>query len=144
MKTGGFSLIEVLLTVVILALIVSFSMPAVRSFWVRNDLDISVTTIAQTLRRASVLAEASDGDSNWGVDVRAGKITLYKGASFASRDQNFDESSSLSASIVPDGESDVSFVKFTGLPQAPATIVLTSTTNETRTITVNSKGTVTF
>ena len=140
----GFTIIEVMLSLAIIAVLAGISTPIYQSFQVRNDLDIATVTIAQSMRRAQVLSEAVDGDTTWGVDIRSGSITLYKGVSYAGRDTTFDELFDMPTSITPSGLGGIVFAKFTGLPQTTGTITLTSNANETRTITINSKGTVAY
>ena len=67
-NNAGFTLLEVLLSVAIIALIAGIGTPVYQSFQTRNDLDVVTNTVAQSLRRAQVLARASDGDTTWGVD----------------------------------------------------------------------------
>lgn len=144
MTHKGFTLIELLLSVAIISLILGISAPVFQSFQVRNDLDISGVTLAQTARRAQMLARASDGDTSWGVYVTGGSIILFKGVSYATRDTTYDEVFTVPTSIVSTGLSEVVYAKFTGLPQTTGTITLTSSTNETRIITINAKGMVSY
>ena len=139
-NNAGFTLIEMMLSVAVIAIIGGISVPIYQSFQVRNDLDIAAVTTAQSLRRAQVLAEAVDGDTSWGVEIQSGNITVFKGVSYASRDTNYDEVSDVPTSITSSGLSEVVFTKFTGLPASTGTITLTSNANETRTITINAKG----
>ena len=144
MKNAGFTMIELLLSISIIAIIAGMSAPIYQAFQVRNDLDIATVSIVQSLRRAQILSEAVDGDSSWGVKVQSGSIILFKGVNYATRDINFDEKFDVSASITPSGVSEVAFTKFTGIPQVTGNIILTSYTNETRTITINTKGMVSY
>ncbi len=141
---AGFTLLEVLLSVALVAGIVSVGIPVYRSLQIRSDLDIAATSIAQSMRRAQMLAEASDGDMSWGVDVQNGAITLFKGTSYAGRDSSYDEVFSVPASITSSGMTTYVFAKFTGLPNAVGAVTLTSNTNEVRIITINAKGTVSY
>lgn len=140
----AFTLLEVLLSVAALTVIAGISLPIYQSFQVRNDLDIAATTVAQSCRRAEVLAQASDGDTNWGVHIQPGSIVLFQGTIYAVRNETFDEIFTMPTSVVPSGMSDVVFEKFTGMPMTTGTTTLTSSTNETRTITINAKGMVNF
>ena len=140
----GFTLLEVLLSLAAIALISGISIPLYQSFQVRNDLDIAATTYAQSLRRAQILAQAMDGDIAWGVYMTSGSITLFRGISYVSRDSNFDEVFEIPASITPSGISEIIFTKFTGLPQTTGSVTLTSTINETRVITINARGTISY
>lgn len=145
MKTkAGFTLLEVLLSIAAITIITGISIPVYQSIQVRNDLDIAATTIAQNARRAQALAQASDGDTSWGVHVQSGDVTLFQGPSYAGRNTAFDEVSGVPTSITPSGISEVVFAKFSGLPTSTGTATLTSNTNETRNITINSKGMVNY
>ncbi len=140
----GFTLIEMLLSIAAIMIIAGFSVPIYQSFQVRNDLDVTATTIAQGARRAQALAEGSDGDTSWGIHVTSTGITLFKGINFSNRDQSLDEVFEMPKSISASGTADFIFAKFTGLPSSSSTLLLTSSNNETRTITINAKGTVNY
>ncbi|HAZ17127.1 MAG: hypothetical protein UV70_C0005G0016 [Parcubacteria group bacterium GW2011_GWA2_43_13] len=140
----GFTLIEIILSIATIGIIAGISMPLYGSFQVRNDLDIAVSSIAQSSRRAQALSQAVDGDTSWGVNIQSGSMTVFKGASYAVRDSSFDEIVDVPTSISPSGMSEVIFTKLTGLPQTTGTFTLTSNANETRTITINAKGMVSY
>ena len=140
----GFTLLEMLLSVAAITVIAGISIPVYQSFQARNELDIAAVTVAQSLRRAQLLAQAGDGDSNTGVRVQSGGITVFHGASYALRDTAVDEDFSVPTSIVPSGVSEIVFTKFTGLPTSVGSFILNSSTGETRTITINAKGSVAY
>jgi prepilin-type N-terminal cleavage/methylation domain-containing protein len=144
MKRSGFTLLEVLLSIALIAVMAGVTIPVYISSQVRNDLDIATVEIVQTLRRGQILAQAVDGDTSWGMRVASGSITLFKGASYAARDSAFDEIFEVPTNIAPSGITEVVFSKFTGLPQTAGTITLTSSTNETRNIVINQKGMVSY
>lgn len=135
---------EILLSIAVIAIIAGISVPIYQSFHVRNDLDIATVEMAQTLRRAQILSEAVDGDTSWGLKIQSGSLTLFKGVSYAARDTAFDELFDVPTSITSSGVSEIVFTKFSGLPQTTGTITLTSNVNETRTITINAKGMVSY
>ena len=137
-------MIEVMLSLAIIAVLAGISTPIYQSFQVRNDLDIAAVTIAQSMRRAQTLSQAVDGDTTWGVDIQSGSITVYKGVSYAGRDATFDELFDMPTSVTPSGLGGVVFAKFTGLPQITGTITLTSNASEVRSIVVNSKGMISY
>jgi prepilin-type N-terminal cleavage/methylation domain-containing protein len=140
----GFTLPEVLLSLTLLAIIGGMTIPMYRIFIVRNDLDSAATTLAQNLRRAQTLAWAGDGDMSWGVHLGVGSILLYKGTSFATRDTNFDENTSIPTTIAVSGINDILFTRITGIPNATGTFTLTSQTSEIRNVTINEKGMVDY
>lgn len=140
----GFTLLELLLSVAIIGAIAGLGAPVYQSFQVRNDLEIAANTLAQSARRASVLAAASEGDSVWGLQVASGQIVIFKGTSYAARDTDYDEISTLPSSITPSSLTEVTFAKMTGLPNATGTMTLTSVTGDTRNVVLNARGTVSY
>lgn len=139
----GFTLLEVLLSISIVAILSGLSVPVWRNLQIKNDLDVVTTTIVQNLRRAQILSQAVDGDSTWGLKVQSGSIVLFKGASYAVRDSTFDETSDLQTSITPTGVTEIVFAKLTGLPQTTGTVTLTSE-QDSKNITINTKGMVDY
>ncbi len=141
---AGFTLIEVLLSVAVIAVLAGISAPVFTRLATKNDLDTAFVSLAQTWRRGQELSMANDGDIVWGVKVAAGSITLFKGTSFASRDTNYDEVFSMPLTISVSGAvTEITFNKLTGTPSATGTVSLTSF-DDTTTLTINSKGTVSF
>lgn len=140
----GFTLIEIILSLATITVIAGISLPIYESFQVRSDLDIATVTIVQSIRQAQILAQASDRDTSWGIHVQNGSITLFKGTGYATRDTSFDELFDMPTSITASGMTEIVCVKFSGLPQTIGTLTLTSNTNETRTITINAQGMVSY
>lgn len=143
-REKGFTLLEVLLSIASIVAIAAISIPVYQSFQVRNDLNIAATTIAQSLRRAQIISQASDGDATSGVRVQSGSITIFRGASYVSRDNTYDEIFEMPTSITPSVNFEIVFAKFSGLPMSTGSLTLTSNANETRTITINAKGMVNY
>lgn len=142
--SGGFTLIEMLLSVTIIGMLSGMSVPVYESFVRRNDLDLAAQTIASTLRRAETYARNQNSDNAWSVEVQPTTVTLFQGTNFAGRNTNFDETYSLPASVTPSGLGEVQFAKFNAAPNTSGSVTLTSTTNDTRTVTVNAKGMVDY
>lgn len=138
----GFTLVEMLLSMGIITLLAGISLPIYISFETRNDLEVTSQSIVEMLRRAQTYARSVNGDSQWGVSVQSGTATLFKGATYATRDATYDETntSGLSSS----GLSEIAFTKFDATPSTTGTITLTASNNETRTITINAKGMVSY
>lgn len=137
--SNGFTLIEVVLSIAIIILIFGIGAPVYQDYQIRNGIDTSVNTIVENLRRAQALSMAVDGDSNWGVNIASGLITLFKGASFAGRDPVFDDSSEMLSTISPSGLTEVVFSKLNGFPNSAGTLTL-SVAGNIRTISINEKG----
>ncbi len=143
-KRKGFTLLELMLAITIIAIIaagvIALDIPAQQ----RNDLDTARNSIIQTLHSARSKARAVDGDVSWGVSIQSSTFVLFKGASYASRDTSYDEATDMPQTLVPSGLSEIVFVKRTGDPTSTGTITLTSKTNEQRTITLNAKGMIDY
>ena len=143
-REGGFTLIELLLSVTIIGLLTALSLPVYETFARRNDLDLTAQNVASAMRRAQVYARGNNYDSNWGVKFQAGSATLYRGASYATRTAGFDEAITIPGTVAVSGLDDIQFAKLTGVPSATGTLTLTSTTNDSRAITLNAEGMVNY
>lgn len=142
--TAGFTLLEVLLSVAIITLLMGLSLPVYETFVRRNDLDITAQSLAVVLRRAQVYAHSAQNDSAWSVEVQTSAITLFRGTNFAGRNTVYDETVSVPGTVTPGGLTEVQFAQFTAAPNTTGNITLASTTNDTRTVSVNAKGMVDY
>ncbi|MBN2016228.1 prepilin-type N-terminal cleavage/methylation domain-containing protein [Candidatus Dojkabacteria bacterium] len=136
----GFTILEMLLVVAAISVLAGLSIPVYQSFQVKNDVDVSANIVAQSLRRAQVLSQSVDGDSTWGVYIQSGSITIFKGTDYAGRDSSFDEVFDMSTTITPSGITEIVFSKVSGEPGSSGDIILTTSTNQVRTLNINEKG----
>ncbi len=139
----GFTLLEVMLSIAIVAILTSTTAPVSRFLLAKNDLDVAVVTTAQSLRRAQLLAQTVEGDSTWGTKIQNGSVTIFKGSSYASRDTLYDETFELVDVIVPSGTTEFVFSRVYGEPIATGSVTLTSS-SDVKTLTINYKGTVSY
>jgi len=144
MKIKGFTSIELMLTIAIIAIIASFSLPVSISFMNKNNLDIAANSFSQDMHQAQTYAKAMKNDSQWGVKVNTGEVVLFKGSTYTGRDTAYDEIISISSSIIPGGTTEYVFNKFTGDLPSGYSMTLTSVDNDIKTIDVNRKGMVQF
>lgn len=140
----GFTLIEVLLSIAIIALLAGFSAPFYQSFQVKNDMDVTIAMWVNTLRRGQILSQSVDNDDNWAVRIENEKITLFKGDSYEKREPDYDEIIPIPGSITPSELKEIVFLKPYGFPREAGSTQLTSSINEVRNITINPKGTIDF
>ena len=141
---SGFTLPEVLLSMACLVIIFAMTIPSYNVLQVRNDLDIATLSLVGSLRRAKTLSQAGSGDSGWGVYTATGSILIYKGANYSSRIVSYDETTTISSSIIISGLNDVFFSKMYGIPNITGTTTFTSVKNQTRNVTINAKGMVDY
>jgi len=136
----GVTVIELIVSLGIITILFGVSTPLLRTFLLRSDLDVAQNSIVQDTYRSQSLAMSGEGDSSWGVKVLSGQVTVFQGTSYAARNSAFDESYALSSSITISGQNEYVFSKLTGFPTPIGTTTLTNAANETRTLTINSKG----
>ncbi len=140
----AFSLIEILLVLATIGILAVVAIPLSRYFQVKNNLDIAVNTFVQTMRRSQTLSQNVDGDITWGVYIQNNSITLFKGGSYAGRDENFDENFGISPNITISGNQEIVFNKFSGESQTTGTTTLTTLNNESRDVVINNKGIIEY
>jgi len=144
MNQQGFTLLEVLLSVTIIAMLVAVSLPVYETFVRRNDLDLTTQNTVALIRRAEVYARAVNGDSAWGIEFLPSGTTLFKGTAYATRDAGYDETITLPGSVTQSGMSEVVFSKLSAIPGNTGALTLSSTTNDVITISINAKGMVDY
>ena len=140
----GFSILEMLLSISIIALIGALATPVFQSFQNRSDLNVAVGALAQNARRAQVLALGNTHETNWGVSVSNGEILMFSGTSSTTRNSQYDEIFAISPSLTITGQSEFIFNKTTGLVSATGTVTLTSVNNESRNLSINRKGIIDY
>lgn len=136
----GFTLIEMLLTLAVIALLAGVSAPIFMSFQARNDLNVASSVVLSSLRRAQTLARAMENDKSWGVYMEDLQLTIFSGTDYASRDVNYDEIFVIAPTVSFAGITEVVFDRFTGETSDVGNIIINSNNNDSRTITINKKG----
>lgn len=140
----GFTLVELLLSMAIMTLLIGLSLPVYETFVRRNDLDLTTQTVAETIRKAETYARGGKNDTTWGVNFASTSSTLFMGATYATRDTTYDEIVPLPSSVTQSGMTEITFSKLYGTPSTTGTLTLSSTTNSTRQVSINTKGTVDY
>lgn len=123
---------EVIMVIGVLGVVSGMAVPLYRDYQIRNDLSLATEQVTQGLARARLLAQSGQNDSGWGFYIPAG--ILFKGATYADRDPNFDETYPMPSTITPSGLYEVSYSKLQGRPSATGAITLTALNREQRTI----------
>lgn len=142
-KQSGVSLLEIVLVVALFAAITAFGAPVFNDFKIKNDLDIAQSNVVSSLRRAQALSQSVANDSSWGVYVTSGEAIVFQGDSYTSRDSDYDESLYILEAFELSGIDEVVFEKMSGNASSTGSIVISSA-NESKSITINSKGTISF
>ena len=139
---AGFTLLEMLFVVAILAVIISFSLPLSLDFYQNQQVDAVSGDIVSALRRAQAKAMAMENNFVFGVYFSADNYTLFQGNSYALRNSEQDQVFALSSVLSLSGLSEVVFSKLSGKPLAVGALTLTTSNGQTRDITINEAGLV--
>ena len=143
-KPRGFTLLELLLVLAMIALVFAIGGPISTSLFRQNNLQSAAETTAQFLSRAQLRATAVENDSPWGVALQNSQVVLFQGTSFANRDSAWDEVFEFSSSLQNSGLAEIIFAKLSGEPSTTGQIVFTDTSGDSKTLTLNSAGVVDF
>lgn len=143
-KQKAFTLLEILLTMALISVLFALSMPIMQTFQFRNEVQTATSIVAQSLRSAQLLARAGKNDSAWGVRLGSGLVTVFRGTSYASRDNSFDLKYQVSNKIAFSGITETYFNKLTGTPNTSGSITIASSYDVIQTLTFNAQGTLTY
>ncbi len=140
----GFTLIEVLLSLALIAVIVGIGAPVYQSLLTTNQSRITVDTMVNSIRRAQLLSQSGVGDSAWGINLSTTTITLFKGASYDVRDETWDEVYEIPATVTVADSVELVFSKLRGAPDFTGDIDFVSNTGVTSTVSINDRGIVSY
>lgn len=139
----AFTLMEILLSMGLVAMMMGISVPILQSFQYKNEVDTAVSLAARALRTAQINSQASFQDAQWGARFAASSITVFKGATYAGRDTVFDQQYPIDSNIAVSGVTEIVFTKMKGETTNVGTITL-SQPGSARNITINAKGRLTY
>jgi prepilin-type N-terminal cleavage/methylation domain-containing protein len=139
----GFTLIELILSVGVISILLTISVPILQRYLVNNDMTVITNVIVQDIYRAQNLARAGENGGSWGVYIQTGSITVFQGTNYASRNQSKDEVYTIPSSINVTGQNEYVFSAFTGLPVSGGTTTTQNNTT-TKSVSVDSNGVVNY
>ena len=140
----GFTLFEILLVVAMMALIASFAPPIFVQLQSKIGFDSTVSTYISSLRRAQNLSEAVKNDSAWGVKITNNNVTIFQGNSYDTRDSTMDETSTIFSNLNVTGSTEFVFKKMYGTPLLFGTTTISNQAGDSKYISVNSLGLISF
>lgn len=120
----GFTLIEVMLTMALFSVVALFASPFYGNFIFSEEVPVVSDELRGSFAKAQLSSMTGKNDSPFGVAVHDGKIILFQGDSFLSRDQNQDEVFVIHPRVSVSGVSEVVFAPITGRPDSQPTITI--------------------
>jgi prepilin-type N-terminal cleavage/methylation domain-containing protein len=115
----GFTAIELILVIAIVAILGATTTPFLINFYQRNNLEVATDTIIGSIRKAQNYAINNKDTGNWGVCLSGTKIRLFRGTCAA---PTFSEQFDKSSSVTITGLNETTFSKARGEPSAPLSI----------------------
>jgi len=137
----GFSLIEISLTSALIALILVLALPfGINAF--RNYLMIFETrNIVTILRHAQTFAITNTYEGRYGVAFLADQMVLFRGDTYNTRNQSFDEIYPRSTAVTVSAPSEIVFESLSGNPNAISSIIISNGQNNLE-ININGHGVI--
>jgi Tfp pilus assembly protein FimT len=142
-KNTGFSLVEILVIISIIAIFATISTTVYTSLRSKNSLEIATNDIVGAMRLAKTYSEQVNSDSKWGVYITSEELTIFSGTSYASRDTNKDKLLKLPGSVSVSGMTEVVFEKSSGITNTTGNISVNGI-DGVKNISINEKGTITY
>ncbi|MES3031414.1 MAG: prepilin-type N-terminal cleavage/methylation domain-containing protein [Patescibacteria group bacterium] len=129
-RSKGFSMLEIMITVAIVAVIagiVAYSFGTLRA---RKQLEITVDSIGSKLEEAKANALAGKGGTSFGIVFASTTYTYFRGTTYSSSDPAnvvYNLASNLEITrTLSGGGSQILFARLTGLPSATGTLSVRS------------------
>jgi len=140
----GFTLIEIVLTLALIGILAYAFFATFRNFQFGNDLDVAVSTVVQSARRAQLLSQGVSKDDDWGIKIFGEKLVIFKGGSWASREASQDETLEFPSPLSISGLTEIVFAKFSGKPRETGSISLSTASGASREISVGAMGRLSY
>ena len=120
---AGFTLMELLVVIGLIVLFAAMTTPYGINFYEEVSLEENADMLAQSLKKCQSRAIAGKEDSDWGVKISpddqecSSCYVIFKGGSYDTRDENFDQVFTMTSEVSLDGVTEVVFEKGTGVPK---------------------------
>ncbi|MBD3300462.1 MAG: hypothetical protein GF347_03865 [Candidatus Moranbacteria bacterium] len=143
-REKGITMLEIILVVALITLLAAVTSPVYVAYYTRNNLHLTAATIASGLRKAQTKSRAMQNDNPWSLYIEEGKIVIYEGSDYASRNSGFDEIYEIPDSISFSGDLDLNFSKLEGELNSNKNLSLINPDGKTMTMVINTKGTIEY
>lgn len=137
----GFTIVELLIVISIIFILGALSSAFYSRFFLQNTLQATNDQIIEELHTAQMFSIQGQNNSAWGVKYLPGKLVMFSGSDYVSRNSNLDRFYDLNSGVNVNGFNEIIFSKIYGFPSASSTITL-SANNNSKIIMVNEFGVV--
>ena len=120
-KRAGFTIIEVVITVGIVAILLAITFPFLLNMLNRFDTRSDAQIFVALLREAQSRSFANKYELNHGVYIADSEFVLFAGDSFSSRDESLDEEYARSSAVSVTGGTEYVFSRKSGKTDAQST-----------------------
>lgn len=139
-KKAGFTVLELLIVMVILAIIFGAGTPIALNFYLDYQLDSEYELLTSLLQQSRNLSMINHNESDHGLYLDSKNFVIFQGSSFATRVQSQDRPFPRSASITVSGPSELLFAALSGA--TASTTYTLSDGRKSRDVYVNPEGLV--
>lgn len=141
MKTRGFTIFEILIVITLFTMLFAAAIPYSVESYRHYVLTTETKNMINVLRRAQMSSIANNYETTFGVAIQSTQTVLFRGTSYATRVQSFDEIYPKSEIITITAPSEIIFEQVSGRPNSASTITL-SNFQKSQTITLNAQGAI--
>ena len=139
MKKNGFTLIEILLVIAIIAILGASTTPFLSRFVLQTNYDSIVDKVIASVRKTQEYAMDGKNGTVWGICKFSNNIRLYSGSC---NSPTMSENFSIPNTVTVTGLNDTTF-NIRGEPSTPISVTV-NTILETMTVQLNSAGGITI
>ncbi len=144
--SAGFSLIEILVVLTIMAIIGIFAITGFKDYARFQQYDASVATAKSTFIDARVRARSAKFDQSYGVKILTNSLVVFRGSTYsagASTNETVALTGVKLSRSLTGGTDQIVFSKLTGLPSATGTITIVGVEHvATTTLTISGAGVI--
>ena len=122
---AGFTLIEIVVVIGILALIALFSVGEIRDYAATQQLQVAEQELVSLVRETRQRTLAAETHSQFGLRFASSSVTRFEGAAYADEPDSHTEQTFPGVTFVSpliDSDTDVVYSRLTGTPSATGTI----------------------
>lgn len=99
-KRAGFTIIELLVTVVVVLVLSGIAANQLANFTNRNAFDVTQRQLIAAFRKAQMYAMTSRNNDSWGLYIYINQVTLFKGSTWPPADPSYNEKISIPENVI--------------------------------------------